>query len=34
MTKDVIIEKVNHLLTEEFEIEPELLTPEAALKHP
>ena len=32
MTKDVIIEKVNHLLTEEFEIEPELLTPEAALK--
>ena len=32
MTKDVIIEKVNHLLTEEFEIEPELLAPEAALK--
>ena len=32
MTKDVIIEKVNHRLTEEFEIEPELLTPEAALK--
>lgn len=32
MTKDVIIEKVNHLLTEEFEIEPELLTPEASLK--
>ena len=32
MTKDVIIEKVNHLLVEEFEIEPELLTPEAALK--
>ena len=32
MTKDVIIEKINHLLIEEFEIEPELLTPEASLK--
>lgn len=32
MTKDVIIEKINHLLVEEFEIEPELLTPEASLK--
>ena len=32
MTKDVIIEKINHLLIEEFEIEPELLTLEASLK--
>ena len=32
MTKDAIIEKVNHLLMEEFEIEPELLVPKASLK--
>ena len=32
MTKEVIIEKVNNLLAEEFEIAPELLTPEASLK--
>ena len=32
MDKNVIIEKVNNLLTEEFEIAPELLTPEASLK--
>ena len=30
--KKEIIEKVNHLLVEEFEIEPELLVPEALLK--
>ena len=32
MTKQEIIEKVNNLLTEEFEIEAELLKPEASLK--
>ena len=32
MTKNEIIEKVNGLLEEEFEIAPELLTPEASLK--
>ena len=32
MTKNEIIEKVNSLLVEEFEIEPELLTPAASLK--
>ncbi len=32
MTKQEIIEKVNALLVEEFEIEKELLTPEASLK--
>lgn len=32
MTKEVIIEKVNALLTEEFEIDAALLTPEASLK--
>ncbi len=32
MKKHDIIEKVNHLLVEEFEIEPELLVPEALLK--
>ena len=32
MKKNEIIEKVNHLLVEEFEIEPELLVPEALLK--
>lgn len=33
MTKQEIIEQVNALLTEEFEIEAERLTPEASLKH-
>ena len=33
MTKEQIIEKVNALLVEEFEIAPELLTPEASLKN-
>jgi acyl carrier protein len=33
MTKEVIIEKVNALLVEEFEIAPDLLTPEASLKN-
>ena len=33
MTKEQIIEKVNALLVEEFEIAPELLTPEAYLKN-
>ena len=32
MTKQEIIEKVNSLLTEEFEIAPEVLAPEASLK--
>ena len=32
MTKQEIIEQVNALLTEEFEIEAERLTPEASLK--
>ena len=32
MTRNEIIEKVNGLLEEEFEIAPELLTPEASLK--
>jgi acyl carrier protein len=32
MTKQEIIEKVNTLLIEEFEIAPEALTPEASLK--
>ena len=32
MTKQEIIEKVNALLVEEFEIAEELLTPEASLK--
>lgn len=32
MTKQEIIEKVNDLLTEEFEIAPEVLAPEASLK--
>lgn len=32
MTKKTIIEKVNHLLIEEFEIEPSLLVAEASLK--
>jgi acyl carrier protein len=32
MTKQEIIEKVNHLLTEEFEIAPDVLAPEASLK--
>ena len=33
MTKEEIIEKVNRLLMEEFEMVPELLTPEASLKN-
>lgn len=33
MTKQEIIDKVNTLLTEEFEIAPEVLTPEASLKN-
>lgn len=33
MTKQEIIEKVNNLLVEEFEIEPALLTPTASLKN-
>lgn len=33
MTKQEIIDKVNNLLTEEFEIEQELLTPDASLKN-
>ena len=33
MTKEEIIEKVNNLLMEEFEMAPELLTPEASLKN-
>lgn len=33
MTKQEIIDKVNHLLVEEFEIEASLLTPEASLKN-
>jgi len=32
MTKQEIIDKVNHLLVEEFEIEASLLSPEASLK--
>ncbi len=32
MTQNTIIEKVNNLLREEFEIEPDLLVPEASLK--
>ena len=32
MKKEEIIEKVNNLLVEEFEIEADLLTPEASLK--
>ena len=32
MDKNEIIEKVNNLLTEEFEIAPEVLKPEASLK--
>lgn len=32
MNKNEIIEKVNNLLVEEFEISPEVLTPEASLK--
>ena len=32
MTKQEIIEKVNNLLVEEFEIAADLLTPEASLK--
>ena len=32
MTKQEIIDKVNELLVEEFEIEADLLTPEASLK--
>ena len=32
MTKQEIIEKVNNLLVEEFEIAEDLLTPEASLK--
>lgn len=33
MTKKAIIEKVNELLIEEFEIAPEVLTPDASLKN-
>lgn len=33
MTKEEIIDKVNELLVEEFEIDQEVLTPEASLKH-
>lgn len=33
MTKEEIIDKVNELLVEEFEIDHEVLTPEASLKH-
>lgn len=33
MTKQEIIDKVNTLLVEEFEIEQDLLTPEASLKN-
>jgi acyl carrier protein len=33
MTKQEITNKINDLLVEEFEIAPELLTPEASLKH-
>ena len=32
MKKEEIIEKVNNLLVEEFEIEADMLTPEASLK--
>lgn len=32
MEKELIIEKINNLLVEEFEIAPELLTPTASLK--
>ena len=32
MNKQLIIDKVNNLLVEEFEIDKELLTPEASLK--
>lgn len=32
MTKEVVIEKVNKFLIEEFEIEEELVTPDANLK--
>lgn len=32
MDKQLIIDKVNNLLVEEFEIDQELLTPEASLK--
>lgn len=32
MDKQLIIDKVNNLLVEEFEIDKELLTPEASLK--
>lgn len=32
MKKEEIIEKVNNLLVEEFEIEADILTPEASLK--
>ena len=32
MTKQEIVEKVNRLLTEEFEIAADLLTPDASLK--
>ena len=33
MTRKEIIEKVNELLVEEFEIAPEVLSPEASLKN-
>jgi len=33
MTKSEIIDKVNTLLVEEFEIAPEVLTPDASLKN-
>lgn len=32
MEKEEIIKKINEFLVEEFEIEPELLTPDASLK--
>lgn len=32
MTKESIIEKINHFLVEEFEVEEELITPAANLK--
>ncbi|GAB2659867.1 phosphopantetheine-binding protein [Flavihumibacter cheonanensis] len=32
MTEQEIIEKINHFLAEEFEVEPEKITPDAHLK--
>ncbi|MBZ5858867.1 acyl carrier protein [Flavihumibacter profundi] len=32
MTTEVIVEKINHFLVEEFEVEREMISPEASLK--